>query len=88
MRCVQRSIVPQLEMPIKNVEGKVAFITGGANGAGLGMAKVFLKNVMKVAIADIQKDSLDPAIAQFGNNPDICAIRMDVANREAFARGG
>jgi NAD(P)-dependent dehydrogenase (short-subunit alcohol dehydrogenase family) len=73
-------------MKMKNVEGKVAFITGGANGAGLGMAKVFLKNGMKVAIADIRKDSLDQAMAQFGNNPDVCAIRLNVADREAFAR--
>lgn len=26
---------------MKDIEGKVAFITGGASGMGLGMAKVF-----------------------------------------------
>jgi NADP-dependent 3-hydroxy acid dehydrogenase YdfG len=71
---------------MKQVEGKVAFITGAANGAGLGMAQVFSKNGMKVVLADIRQDSLDKAMAPFGNNPNVHAIRLDVADREAFAR--
>jgi NAD(P)-dependent dehydrogenase (short-subunit alcohol dehydrogenase family) len=71
---------------MKNVKGKTAFITGGANGAGLGMAKVFLRNGMKVAIADIRQDSLDRAMAQFGNDPNIHAVHLDVTDREEFKR--
>jgi NAD(P)-dependent dehydrogenase (short-subunit alcohol dehydrogenase family) len=71
---------------MKNVEGKVAFITGGANGAGFGMAQVFSKNGMKVIIADIRQDSLDRAMAHFRNTPDVHAICLDVTDREAFAR--
>jgi NAD(P)-dependent dehydrogenase (short-subunit alcohol dehydrogenase family) len=71
---------------MKNVEGKVAFITGGANGAGFGMAQAFLKNGMKVVIADIRQDSLDRAMAHFKSAPGAHAIRLDVADREAFAR--
>jgi NAD(P)-dependent dehydrogenase (short-subunit alcohol dehydrogenase family) len=71
---------------MKNVEGKVAFITGGANGAGFGMAQVFAKNGVKVVIADIRQDSLDKAMAHFRNTKDVHAIRLDVADREAFAR--
>jgi NAD(P)-dependent dehydrogenase (short-subunit alcohol dehydrogenase family) len=71
---------------MKNVEGKVAFITGGANGAGFGMAQVFSKNGMKVVIADIRQDSLDRAMAHFRNNPNVHAVRLDVTDREAFAR--
>jgi NAD(P)-dependent dehydrogenase (short-subunit alcohol dehydrogenase family) len=73
-------------MPMKNVEGKVAFITGGANGAGFGMAQAFLKAGMKVVIADIRQDSLDKAMAHFGSASGIHAIRLDVTDREAFAR--
>lgn len=71
---------------MKIVEGKVAFITGGANGAGYGMAKAFLKNGMKVVIADIRQDSLDRAMADFGGDRNIHAVRLNVADREAFAR--
>ncbi len=71
---------------MRQVEGKVAFITGAANGAGLGMARVFAKNGMRVVLADIRQDSLDRAMAGFGKNPDVHAIRLDVTDREAFAR--
>jgi len=71
---------------MKNIEGKVAFITGGANGAGFGMAQVFSKNGMKVVIADIRQDSLDRAMSHFGHNPNVHPIRLDVTDREGFAR--
>jgi NADP-dependent 3-hydroxy acid dehydrogenase YdfG len=71
---------------MKNIEGKVAFITGGANGAGFGMAQAFIKNGMKVVIADIRQDSLDRAMNHFGNASGVHAIRLDVTDREAFAR--
>jgi NADP-dependent 3-hydroxy acid dehydrogenase YdfG len=50
------------------------------------MAQVFSKNGMKVVLADIRQDSLDRAMASFGNNPNVHAIRLDVTDREAFAR--
>jgi len=71
---------------MKNVEGKTAFITGGASGAGFGMAKVFSENGMKVVIADIRRDSLERAMEKFNNNPNIHAVELDVTDREAFAR--
>jgi NADP-dependent 3-hydroxy acid dehydrogenase YdfG len=50
------------------------------------MAQVFLKNGMKVVIADIRKDSIDRAMQHFKNNPDVHAIELDVTNRDAFTR--
>src|SRR5580765_8551216 len=69
---------------MRDVEGKVAFITGGGSGVGLGMAKVFHAAGMKVAIADIRDDHLEEATAELGG--DVLAIRLDVTDREAFAR--
>jgi len=71
---------------MKNIEGKVAFITGGASGAGLGMAKVFVRNGMKVVIADIRQDSLDQAMTGFRDDKNVHAICFDVTDRQAFAR--
>jgi NAD(P)-dependent dehydrogenase (short-subunit alcohol dehydrogenase family) len=69
---------------MKDVEGKVAFITGGANGIGLGMAKVFTDAGMKVVIADIRQESLDKAMGHFRNtNKSVHAIRLDVSDRKA-----
>ncbi len=71
---------------MKDVEGKVAFITGGASGVGLGMAKVFAGAGMKVVVADIRQDHLDQAMEHFSNtNFRVHPIRLDVTDRAAFA---
>ncbi len=67
------------------VEGKVAFITGGASGIGFGMARVFLRNGMKVAIADIRQDHLDEAAAALKGSNAVHFIKLDVTDRAAMA---
>jgi NAD(P)-dependent dehydrogenase (short-subunit alcohol dehydrogenase family) len=47
---------------MKELAGKVAFITGGGSGVALGQAKAFSAAGMKVAIADIRRDHLDRAL--------------------------
>jgi NAD(P)-dependent dehydrogenase (short-subunit alcohol dehydrogenase family) len=71
---------------MKDVEGKVAFITGGASGIGLGMAMVFAGAGMKVVIADIRQDHLNEAMAHFSNtNLRVHPIKLDVTDRAAMA---
>jgi NAD(P)-dependent dehydrogenase (short-subunit alcohol dehydrogenase family) len=73
---------------MKDFAGKICFITGGASGAGLGQAKVFGREGMKVTIADIRQDALDNAVeelADFGiKREDILAIKLDLTNREEY----
>jgi NAD(P)-dependent dehydrogenase (short-subunit alcohol dehydrogenase family) len=72
---------------MKDVAGKVAFITGGASGMGLGMARVFAAAGMNVVIADIRQDHLDQAMPQFaGDAGRVHPLRLDVADRAAMAR--
>ena len=47
---------------MKELRDKVAFITGGASGLGLGMAKAFGREGMKVMIADIEQSALTRAV--------------------------
>ena len=71
---------------MKDVAGKVAFITGGASGMGLGMARVFSAAGMRIVMADVRQDHLDAAMKWFrGSNPGVHAIRLDVADRKAMA---
>ena len=72
---------------MENVEGKVAFVTGGASGIGLGIARVFARNGMKVVIADSRQNALDEAMPLFGNTGgSVHPIKLDVTDREAYAR--
>jgi len=69
---------------MRDLEGRVAFITGGGSGVGLGMAKAFVAAGIRVAIADIRADHLEAATADLGDG--VHPIQLDVTDREAFAR--
>ena len=70
---------------MKDVEGKVAFITGGASGLGLAMARSFTAAGMKVVLADIEEKALELAKAEFEEtNADVLALKVDVTSREAM----
>lgn len=65
--------------------GRTAFVTGGANGVGLGITRQLLEAGAKVAIADIRQDSIDKALAALDNR-EVMGVRLDVASREGFAQ--
>jgi NAD(P)-dependent dehydrogenase (short-subunit alcohol dehydrogenase family) len=71
---------------MKDLAGKVAFITGGGSGVALGQAKAFAAAGMKIVIADIRRDHLDAALAWFRDrNLPIHGIELDITDRQAFA---
>lgn len=70
---------------MKDVAGKVAFITGGASGMGLAMARSFSAAGMKIAIADIEQRALDAVAAEFASsNADVITLQLDVTDRDAM----
>ncbi len=72
---------------MKDIKGKVAFITGGASGIGLGIAKACARYGMKVVIADMRQKALDEAMAYFKEKKlPVQPIKLDVTDREAYAR--
>jgi len=75
-------------MTMRDIEDKVAFITGGASGIGLGVARTFVEAGMKVALADLRQDHIDAALALFneqGRSARVHAIRLDVTDRAALS---
>ena len=73
---------------MQDVEGKVAFITGGASGIGLGAAKAFVDAGMQVVMADVRQDHIEEALEFFESRQQarqVHAIKLDVTDREAWA---
>ncbi len=61
-----------------NLTGKVAYITGGSKGIGLGVAQKLLDSGIKVAISGRSKLSLDAAVQQLGSGPNVLGLVSDV----------
>ena len=73
---------------MKDLEGKVAFVTGGASGIGLGITRRLVDAGMKAVIADMRQDHIEAALEDFAQRQQGCnvhAIRLDVTDRAAMA---
>lgn len=72
---------------MKDVQGKVAFITGAASGIGLGLAQAFLEAGMKVVLADVRRAALEAAAAGLGPAAGrYHLMEVDVTDRARMAR--
>src|SRR5690348_8246364 len=72
---------------MREFEGKTAFVTGGASGIGLAMAKAFAEAGMNVMLADVEQPALDAAqedLRRYGNH--VRGIRCDVADADSVER--
>jgi NADP-dependent 3-hydroxy acid dehydrogenase YdfG len=72
--------------PLHELEGKAAFITGGASGIGLGIATAAVGAGMKVVLADLRYDHIEAALERFAGADGVHAIELDVCDRAAYAR--
>lgn len=72
--------------PMADVRGKTAFITGAANGIGLGIARALVRAGANVVIADIRPDALESAKASLAADNQVEIVQLDVTDRGAFAR--
>ena len=70
---------------MENLRGKTAFITGGASGIGLGLAKACGKEGMNLVIADLRQEALDEAVKVLKDYP-VLAIKLDVTDRKAYEK--
>jgi NAD(P)-dependent dehydrogenase (short-subunit alcohol dehydrogenase family) len=71
---------------MKELKGKVAFVTGGSSGIGQGIVKVLADEGMKVVFSYRRQDHLDQTMAYFRDRPQqrVHPIKLDVTDRAAF----
>jgi len=68
---------------MREFKGRTAFITGGASGIGLGLARTFLDRGMNVMMADVEDAALQAAVHGLSNYGDrIASFRCDVSIAE------
>jgi NAD(P)-dependent dehydrogenase (short-subunit alcohol dehydrogenase family) len=69
---------------ISDFRGKTAFVTGGASGIGLGMARAFGRAGMNVVLADIEEKAATAAVERLAAEQiKAKAVQCDVADRNA-----
>ena len=68
---------------MKDLAGKVAFVTGAASGIGLGISTALAQAGVKVMMCDIEKDALDGAISGLKQtNADVDGVIADVSLKD------
>lgn len=68
---------------MKQFEGKVAVITGGASGFGKEFARIGAQLGMKLVLADVQEDALDATVAELkSQGAQVIGLRTDVSKAE------
>jgi short-subunit dehydrogenase len=72
---------------MKELKGKVAFVTGGSSGIGLGLVKVLAQEGMRVAFSYRRQDHLDQAMAYFKDkaHQSVHPVKVDVTDRPGLA---
>jgi NAD(P)-dependent dehydrogenase (short-subunit alcohol dehydrogenase family) len=65
---------------LKDLAGKIAFVTGAASGIGLGIATALAQAGVKVMLCDIEQAALASAVEGLKRtNADVASIRADVS---------
>jgi len=70
---------------MKDFAGRTAFVTGGANGIGIGVVRALLAEGCNVAIADVRAESIERALKSLEGKP-VMGVQVDVSSRQDLAR--
>ncbi|MBP2479467.1 NAD(P)-dependent dehydrogenase (short-subunit alcohol dehydrogenase family) [Crossiella equi] len=64
--------------------GSVAFVTGGAQGIGLGIARALAARGVLLALADVDSSALARGAEELSRHTEVATFRLDVRDREGF----
>jgi NAD(P)-dependent dehydrogenase (short-subunit alcohol dehydrogenase family) len=72
---------------MREFHGKVAFVTGAAEGIGFALARAFGRANVKVMLADIDADALESAVGELKSEGIVArGVECDVADRASVQR--
>ena len=71
----------KIKVRMRNLENKIALVTGGAAGIGKIMARLLLENKSKVIIWDISQQKIDEAVNELSSLGTVVGYRVDVSDR-------
>ncbi|GAB2609843.1 SDR family NAD(P)-dependent oxidoreductase [Streptomyces capparidis] len=71
---------------MQDLAGRTAFVTGGAQGIGLGIARNLAREGMRLALADIDEAALEAARSELAPVTRVETFTLDVGDRAAWAR--
>jgi NAD(P)-dependent dehydrogenase (short-subunit alcohol dehydrogenase family) len=78
---------PSQPPPIRNVRDKVAYVTGGSSGIGLGIARALHERGAKVILGNYNTEQFADALKMFpANDPRVATVVHDVMVREDWER--
>ena len=73
--------------PIKDIKGKVAYVTGGSSGIGLGIARALHQAGAKVILGNYNSEQFADALKMFpANDARVATVVHDVMVREDWER--
>jgi NAD(P)-dependent dehydrogenase (short-subunit alcohol dehydrogenase family) len=76
---------PAQAPPIKDVKDKVAYVTGGSSGIGLGIAQALYEQGAKVILGNIDEKQFADALTKFpDNDPRVATVVHNVMERDLW----
>jgi NAD(P)-dependent dehydrogenase (short-subunit alcohol dehydrogenase family) len=68
---------------MRELEGRVAVVTGGASGLGFGIASALVDEGARVVLADLDEAALERSALRLAERGRVLAVRTDVATAES-----
>ncbi len=72
------------ETDLDDLTGKIAVVTGGANGIGRSIVEALLDEGARVVIADIEEPVLAATVAELVGRGDVTGVRTDISDPASF----